>query len=106
MSQMLHDPAYLAIPPFTDGDGQPGIACHLPVQPGRHPAIADAVNGDAVGKRLQCRRVDLALDPHPVFSAPAGAWKFQMPGQAPIIGQQQKAFGIKIKSPDGKHPWQ
>ena len=106
MSQMLHDAPHLAVASLANGDGQPGIACHLSIQPRRHPAVADPVDGDALGKRLKRRRVDLTLHTHPVFAAPAGAGKLQMSCQAAVIGQQQEAFGVEVQPPDRQHPRQ
>ena len=106
MSQMLHDAPHLAVASFANGDGQPGIARHLPIQPRRHPAVANAVDGDAFGERLKRCRVDLPLHTHPVFAAPPGTWKLQMPRQTAVIGQQQEAFGIKVQPTDRQHPRQ
>ena len=99
MSEMLHDAPHFAVASLANGDGQPGIACHLTIQPRRHPAVADAVDGDAFGKRLKRCRVDLPLHTHPVFAAPPGTWKLQMSCQAAVIGQQQEAFGSRSSRP-------
>ena len=106
MAEMLHDPAHLAVLAFADGNAEPGIAGHLPVESRVDLAIADAIDGDPAGKRCQCLGIDMALHPHPVFPRPSGAGKFKMTCQPAIIGQQQQAFGIHVQPPDRQHPRQ
>ncbi len=50
MAKMLHDPSYFAVLSLADGDAEPGVAGHLPVESRVNLAIAYAVDGDPAGK--------------------------------------------------------
>jgi len=104
MPQMLHDLAYLTVLAFTNGDAQPRIAGHLPVELGRHFSIANPIDGNAIGKPWQGFWIDLSLYTNPVFAAPPCAGKLEMPRQIAIIGQQQQPLGVKIEPANRQHP--
>ena len=97
MAKMFHDPAYFAVLAFADCDCHPGIAGHLAVQPRADLSIAHTINGYAIGNAGKGGGIHAALHPHPVFSAPSGAWQLQMPGQPTIIRQQDQPFGIHVQ---------
>jgi len=86
MAKIFHDPADFPVFTFADSDCQPRIAWHLAVQCCDHLAIADAVNRHPIFQRDQFGRINLALDAHPVFPAPAGGWQFKMTGKIAVIG--------------------
>ena len=67
MAKMLHDPAHFTVLALADGDAEPGIAGHLPVEPRVDLAIAHTFDGDAAGERRQRLWVDMALNPYAVF---------------------------------------
>ena len=58
------------------------------------------VDCDTVCKLFKLCRVNAAMDAHAITPCPTGGGQFKITRQFAIIGQQQNAFGIQIKTSD------
>jgi len=106
VSEVIHDTPDLPVLAFLEGDGEPGIARGLPIKLGQYPTIGYTINRDPILEGVEFRAVNLAPNPHPVFPCPSRIGKLEMPGKIAVIGQKDKAFGIKIKPTDADEPGQ
>ena len=64
-------------------------------------AVEDAVDGDAVGQRVERLLGDLAVGAHAVAPEPAGRRQFEQARQAAVVGQEQQALGVDVEAADG-----
>ena len=68
-----------------------------------HAEVFHPVNGNPCAQLIQLALRQATFDPHAVTAQPAGAWQFQTALDVPVIGQQQKPLGCKIKPAHRHH---
>ena len=88
---------------LADAHRQPRIRALLAVERNLHWLELLAVDGDAPAQRIEGRLGRAPVHAHAVFAQPAGLGQFQPPLQPAIVGQQQKTFGIEVKTPHVKN---
>ena len=66
-----------------------------------HLAVADAVDGDAVGEFVKPCLINFAEDADAVAANPAGGGEFEMARKFTVVGEEEEAFGAEVKAANG-----
>jgi hypothetical protein len=103
---MVEDFFDLAVFAFAQAQSQPDIVALLALQMRLNRPVMNAFNRDPVLQRIEIGLGDRAIGADAIAAQPAGFRQSNHPRQPAVIGQQQQAFGVDIKPPDGHNPWQ
>ncbi len=90
---------------FTQANGNPDIRALNALKLGFHAAIKNAIDRDAVFQFIKLLLRDLAMRAHAIAAQPTRGGQFQNARQPAIIGKEQKAFRVDIKTPDRQYAW-
>ena len=103
---MFENPLHFAVLALAQSDRQPDVVALFLVERGLDGAVEHTIDRNSVRERVELLLRDLAEGPHAVAPQPSGGRQLENTGQAAIVGQKQKTFGVDVETSDGKNPRQ